>query len=138
MGNDPKTQSRGPTSIAPEPPLSGHTAGEPSPDRRDGDHVEASGHVERKLPTNVGDERNRDDKGGWPNEGEGNRTADREYRKGTEEFVKSGRVQAQAQRAADALDGAEGDELRDAEEAGRQGSPRPAEKSRRAHKGRDD
>jgi hypothetical protein len=27
----------------------------------------------------------------WPNEGEGNKTADREYREGTEAFIKSGR-----------------------------------------------
>ena len=39
----------------------------------------------------------------WPNEGEGNKTADREYRKGTEAFVKSGRVEEQAQKAAEAL-----------------------------------
>ena len=38
----------------------------------------------------------------WPNEGEGNKTADREYRKGTEAFVKSGRVEEQAQKAAEA------------------------------------
>jgi hypothetical protein len=128
MANDPKPQSRGPAPIAPKPPLSSQTPGEPSPDRRESDHVEASGHIERELPTNVGDEHNKDDKGEWPNEGEGNRTADREYRKGTEEFAKSGRVQEQAQKAADALDGAEGDELRKAEEAGRQGSPRSLEK----------
>ena len=51
----------------------------------------------------------------WPNEGEGNKTADREYRKGTEAFVKSGRVEKQAQKAAEALDSDEGKELREAE-----------------------
>jgi hypothetical protein len=59
----------------------------------------------------------------WPNEGEGNKTADREYRKGTEAFVKSGRVEEQAQKAAEALDSDEGKELREAEEKGRKGKP---------------
>jgi hypothetical protein len=61
--------------------------------------------------------------GEWPNEGEGNKTADREYRKGTEEFAKSGRVEDQARKAAEALDGDEGEELREAEEKGRKGNP---------------
>jgi hypothetical protein len=64
----------------------------------------------------------------WPNEGEGNKTADREYRKGTEEFAKSGRVEEQARKAAEALDGAEGEELRKAEERGRKGKPRSESK----------
>ena len=51
-----------------------------------------------------------------PNEGEGNRTAARRYDKATEEYVKSGRADAAAKRAAEALDGPEGDELRRAEE----------------------
>ena len=59
----------------------------------------------------------------WPTEGEGNKTADREYRKGTEAFVKSGRVEEQAQKAAEALDSEEGKELREAEEKGRKGKP---------------
>jgi hypothetical protein len=57
----------------------------------------------------------------WPNEGEGNKTADREYRKGTEAFVQSGRVEEQAKKAAEALDSDEGKELRQAEEKGRKG-----------------
>jgi hypothetical protein len=64
----------------------------------------------------------------WPNEGEGNKTADREYRKGTEAFVKSGRVDEQAQKAAEALDSDEGKELRQAEEKGRKGKPEPTSK----------
>jgi hypothetical protein len=59
----------------------------------------------------------------WPNEGEGNKTVDREYRKGTEAFVKSGRVEEQAHKAAEALDSDEGKELREAEERGRKGKP---------------
>jgi hypothetical protein len=127
MANDPKPQSRSPAPIAPKPTLSSQSApypGHPTPDERESDHVEAPGHVERELPANVGGERKKDDNGEWPNEGEGNRTADRAYRKGTEEFAKSGRVEEQAQKAADALDGAEGIELRQAEETGRQGKPR--------------
>jgi len=90
-------------------------------DRRESDHVESPGHVERELPGSVGSER---EKGEWPNEGEGNKNADREYRKRTEEFVKSGRVQQQAQRAAEALDGTQADELREAEQKGRHGRPK--------------
>jgi hypothetical protein len=57
----------------------------------------------------------------WPNEGEGNKSADRRYRKATEDFVKSGRVSDQAQKAAEDLDSPRGDELREAEEKGRRG-----------------
>jgi hypothetical protein len=62
-------------------------------------------------------------KGAWRNEGEGNKTADRAYRKGTEEFVKSGCVEEQAQKAAEALDADESSELRKAEDKGRAGKP---------------
>jgi hypothetical protein len=58
-------------------------------------------------------------KGPWPNEGEGNKTADRQYREATTAFVKSGQVTKQAKKAADALDGPEGEELRQAEDKGR-------------------
>ena len=60
--------------------------------------------------------------------GEGNKTADREYRQGTEAFVKSGRVEEKAQKAAEALDSDEGKELRDAEAKGRQGKPKSPSK----------
>jgi hypothetical protein len=61
---------------------------------------------------------------GGPNEGEGNKTADRAYRKGTEAFIKSGRVDKQAHKAAEAVDGDEGKALREAEEKGRRGDPK--------------
>lgn len=54
------------------------------------------------------------------NEGEGNRTADREYREDTREFVKSGRVDEAAEKARDAIDGEEKEALDRAEEAGKQ------------------
>ena len=57
--------------------------------------------------------------GEWPNEGEGNKTADRQYREATTAFVKSGQVTKQAEKAADALEGPEGKELRQAEDEGR-------------------
>jgi len=124
MADDPKRQ--------PKSPLPNQSSEEASPDRRESDHVEAPGHVERELPTSGGNDRKNDDKGGaWPNEGEGNRTADREYRKGTEEFAKSGRVQEQAEKAAESLDGAEGEELRQAEETGREGTPRSSPRKQR-------
>jgi hypothetical protein len=64
-------------------------------------------------------------KDSWPNEGEGNKSADRTYRKATEAFVKSGRVPGEAQKAADALESPEGEELREAERKGRKGHPKP-------------
>ncbi|WP_448205254.1 hypothetical protein [Azospirillum sp. sgz302134] len=53
------------------------------------------------------------------NEGEGNRTADAQYRKGVQDHVQHHDVQGDAQRARDAVDGPEGEELRRAEEEGK-------------------
>ena len=49
------------------------------------------------------------------NEGEGNRTADRQYREGVRRHVESGASEPAAEEAQHALEGAEGDELRRAE-----------------------
>ncbi|KYF54067.1 hypothetical protein BE08_45805 [Sorangium cellulosum] len=56
-------------------------------------------------------------------EGEGNHTADRRYREGVERSVKGGKIEENAEEAARALDGPEGDELREAQEATRRGRP---------------
>jgi hypothetical protein len=53
------------------------------------------------------------------NEGEGNRTADRNYRKRTKEFIASGRVGAAAKSAAKAMSTAERKQLEEAEAAGK-------------------
>jgi hypothetical protein len=53
------------------------------------------------------------------NEGEGSRTAAAEYNKKTQEFVEKGEVEKQAEEAVKALDSAEADALRKAEEEGR-------------------
>ena len=53
------------------------------------------------------------------NEGEGNKTAARQYNKGQREFVKSGQVNKAADEAARAVSGPERDELERAEEKGR-------------------
>lgn len=45
------------------------------------------------------------------NEGEGNRSAARNYNNATEQYVKSGRVEEAAKKAEAALDGPEGDSL---------------------------
>lgn len=58
---------------------------------------------------------------GGENEGEGNRTAAREYRKGVEEHLKRGGVEEEAERAAHDLD-EHPDELRRAEEEGKRRS----------------
>lgn len=54
-----------------------------------------------------------------PNEGEGNRTAAREYNKAQHDFARSGKVEEKAAEARKAVDGAEGRELRDAELVGK-------------------
>ncbi len=54
------------------------------------------------------------------NEGEGSKTAARNYDKATEAYVKSGKVDQAAQEAKKAVDGPEGKELREAEEKGKQ------------------
>ena len=60
--------------------------------------------------------------GSQANEGEGNRTAAREYNKGVQDFMKTGQVEKKAREAADALDGPEATRLREAEEAGKKHS----------------
>jgi hypothetical protein len=53
------------------------------------------------------------------NEGEGNRTAAREYNEATRQFVRSGRVEAAAKDAERALDSPERKDLEAAERQGR-------------------
>ncbi len=55
------------------------------------------------------------------NEGEGNRSADREYREDVRRHVESGAVEPAAKEAEKTLDGPEAEELRRAEEAGKAG-----------------
>jgi hypothetical protein len=59
----------------------------------------------------------------FENEGEGSRSAARNYDKATEQYVKSGRVEEAAKKAEAALSGPEGDELREAERAARATEP---------------
>lgn len=125
MADDPNRHSPGPTTIEPRDKRSasrGGSAEKAADPPREATHIESPGHVERELPENAGDTQGA--KGAWPNEGEGNKTADRTYRKGTEEFIRSGHVEEQARKAAEALDGDEGSDLRKAEEKGRSGNPR--------------
>ena len=53
------------------------------------------------------------------NEGEGNRTAAREYNQAQQSFAKSGKVEDKAKEARQAVDGPEGDKLREAELVGK-------------------
>ena len=56
------------------------------------------------------------------NEGEGNKTADRNYRQGIKQHLKKGNTEQEAKDAANALDDEDQkQELEDAEEAGRKG-----------------
>ena len=73
------------------------------------------------------------------NEGEGSRSAARDYNERTERFVRGGQVDASARAAERAVEGAEGASLREAEKAGKkhshgedpeitQAAPRPPRK----------
>ena len=53
------------------------------------------------------------------NEGEGNRTADRNYRAGVKHHLETHDVEAEAEAAREALEGEEGESLEHAEEAGK-------------------
>jgi hypothetical protein len=53
------------------------------------------------------------------NEGEGSRSAAKDYNDRTKKFLAEADVEAKAREAADATDGSEGEELRRAEEEGR-------------------
>ena len=66
----------------------------------------------------MNDKRQDTPSGGQKNEGEGNKTAAREYNKGTTEFAKSGQVEGKAREAKRAVDGPEGEKLRAAEREG--------------------
>jgi len=58
------------------------------------------------------------------NEGEGNRTAARNYDAATQKYVESGRVDSAAKAAEEALEGAEGKDLRAAEEKAKHVAPK--------------
>lgn len=60
------------------------------------------------------------------NEGEGNRSADRDYRKDTRDFIESGKVDKAAEKAKAAVEGDEADSLKKAEKIGRAGDPKKA------------
>ncbi len=53
------------------------------------------------------------------NEGEGNRTAARQYNKDQQEFIESGKVDKAAKEAKRAVEGDQAEKLREAEKAGR-------------------
>lgn len=59
------------------------------------------------------------------NEGEGNRTADREYRKAATEHAKSHDIQREGRDASKALDESVAEELREAEREGKSRAKNP-------------
>jgi hypothetical protein len=64
------------------------------------------------------------------NEGEGSKTAARHYNDAAEKFTRSGQVEPAANAAKEALEGPEGDELREAEEDARETEPEPERASK--------
>lgn len=60
--------------------------------------------------------------GGQKNEGEGNKTAARDYNRDQQAFVKSGKVEGKAREAEQAIDSDEGEDLREAEREGKRHS----------------
>lgn len=88
------------------------------PNGRALDHwLEAEGQVVDR--TGEADRQDREQSGPSANEGEGNRTAARQYNESQQRFVRSGRVETQAREAEKALAGGEGEELREAERVGK-------------------
>jgi hypothetical protein len=85
-----------------------------STDKRDGGQARRSGTTSPRTPAEAGSERRKS-----PNEGEGSRTAARDYNQRTERFIQSGRVEKSAEEAERAIEGREGNDLREAERAGR-------------------
>jgi hypothetical protein len=63
-------------------------------------------------------------------EGEGSYSGTEDYNKRTADFIKKGKVDKAAKDAEHAVDSAEGDELRKAEEKGKAGDPRGMDKGR--------
>lgn len=61
-------------------------------------------------------------------QGEGNYDATHHYNEGLEKSVKKGNAEELGEKAKEALEGAEGDELREAEERAKHGPQRPAPK----------
>jgi hypothetical protein len=53
------------------------------------------------------------------NEGEGSRTAARQYNEGVQSHIRKGNVDKEAHDAAKAVEGSEGEDLRQAEETGK-------------------
>jgi hypothetical protein len=80
---------------------------------------------------NQSSDRGNQGKPGFENEGEGNKTAARNYNKATEEYVQSGKSEHAAQVAKEALDSEEGDALREAEEATRATVPETPEQTQK-------
>ena len=74
------------------------------------------GFAERKRMTPTKDSEGLSGKPGFENEGEGNKTAARRYNQAQQDYVRSGRAEKAAEQAKEAIDGAEGDELRAAED----------------------
>jgi Protein of unknown function (DUF2934) len=88
----------------------------------DGRALEHWLEAERQVLGQTGDGDQQDSKGSGPsaNEGEGNRTAARQYNEAQQRFVRSGKVEKKAREAQKAIEGEEGKELREAETVGRQ------------------
>jgi hypothetical protein len=88
----------------------------------DGRALEHWLEAERQVLGQTGDDDQQDSKGSGPsaNEGEGNRTAARQYNEAQQPFVRSGKVEKKAREAQKAIEGEEGKELREAELVGRQ------------------
>lgn len=63
--------------------------------------------------------KDKSDRSSGPNEGEGNRTAARQFDADERKFVASGQVEKKAREAQEAFDGKDGDALRRAEEVGK-------------------
>jgi hypothetical protein len=108
------------------------------PNQKQGQAQKSGAKAEQTPPAREpNDHPNQMDKGSgtkeaFENEGEGSRSAARNYDKATEQYVKSGRVDAAARKAEEALEGPEGASLREAEDEARATSPVATPPSKKA------
>lgn len=86
------------------------------PHGRDHEHWR---QAEAEVEAEGGGEKPGSAAGSGPNEGEGSQTGAADYNRSTRKFAESGQVESKAREAADAVSGAEGKTLREAEKVGR-------------------
>jgi hypothetical protein len=87
--------------------------------RHDEHWRQAEAELEAEAEAEADGDGEKSGNGSGPNEGEGSQTGAADYNRGARRFAASGQVEPKAREAADAVSGAEGKALRQAEKAGK-------------------